>query len=183
MPADYRKYNRAVSLTGRPGETGDEPEAAEIESAISDLKRIADGYAGISSGDNRRKAKGTILVVDDDRAFLEVAERLLAKENYRAIITDEPQSVGHFARTIQPAAILLDVLMPGFDGWDVMTMLKADASTKDIPVFMISIVNDKAKAKGHDADGFVSKPLDAPKLAKILRELEKLGSVDKKKIA
>ncbi len=103
-------------------------------------------------------------MVDDDREFLQVVERLLAKERYTPICTDAPQSALQIARTVKPAAILLDILMPGFDGWDVLAALKADPATADIPVFMISILAERAKAQAAGADGIVMKPLDNSKI-------------------
>ncbi len=105
-----------------------------------------------------------ILVVDDDRSFLQVVERLLVQERYTPICTDAPQSALQIARTVKPAAILLDILMPGFDGWDVLAALKADPATADIPVFMISILAERAKAQAAGADGIVMKPLDGSKI-------------------
>ena len=68
------------------------------------------------------------------------------------------------ARTAKPAAIFLDILMPGFDGWDVLAALKSDPATSSIPVFMISILSERTKALAAGADGIVMKPLDASKV-------------------
>lgn len=105
-----------------------------------------------------------LLVVDDDRNFLELAERLLIRQNYLPICSDAPQSALQIARTVKPTAIFLDTLMPGFDGWDVLAALKADPMTADTPVFMIAIRAERSKALAAGADGIVVKPLDAAKV-------------------
>jgi len=105
-----------------------------------------------------------LLFVDDDRGFLELAERLFRREGYEPIITDAPQSALQVARTVQPAAIFLDIMMPGFDGWDVLAALRADPALSHIPVFMISILADRPRALQAGADGVVAKPLDASKV-------------------
>ncbi|MET3899880.1 CheY-like chemotaxis protein [Devosia sp. UYZn731] len=105
-----------------------------------------------------------LLVVDDDRNFLELAKRLFLKEGYAPICTDAPQSALQIARTVKPAAIFLDILMPGFDGWDVLAALKSDPATAAIPVFMISILSDRMRALAAGADGVVTKPLDAARV-------------------
>jgi signal transduction histidine kinase/ActR/RegA family two-component response regulator len=122
------------------------------------------GFAGLGghSGDGAKRDR--LLVIDDDRSFLELAERLFIKEGYMPICTDAPQSALQIARTVKPTAIFLDILMPGFDGWDVLAALKADPSTADIPVFMISILSERSKAIAAGADGIVMKPLDAAKV-------------------
>jgi CheY-like chemotaxis protein len=111
--------------------------------------------------DDRRER---LLVVDDDRNFLEATERLFLKEGYAPICTDAPQSALQIARTVKPTAIFLDVLMPGFDGWDVLAALKSDPATAAIPVFMIAILSERTKALAAGADGVVMKPLDAGKV-------------------
>lgn len=112
-----------------------------------------------------------LLVVDDDHGFLDVAERLFIREGFTPICTDAPQSALQIARTVKPTAIFLDILMPGFDGWDVLAALKADPVTADIPVFMISILSERAKALAAGADGIVMKPFDASKVKAALAGL------------
>ena len=117
-----------------------------------------------------------ILIVDDDRNFLEVAERLFVRENFTPICTDAPQSALQFARAVQPSAIFLDILMPGFDGWDVLAALKADPLTAEIPVFMISILAERNKAIAAGASGIMLKPLDSGKVKSAIAGLRSLQS-------
>ncbi len=116
--------------------------------------------------------RARLLVVDDDRNFLELAERLFVREGYTPICTDAPQSALQIARTAKPTAIFLDILMPGFDGWDVLAALKADPITADIPVFMISILSERSKALAAGADGIVMKPFDGSKVKAALAGLK-----------
>ena len=107
-----------------------------------------------------------------DHAFLELAERLLQKEGYSAIATDAPESVLQIARTVRPAAIMIDILMPGLNGWDVINTLKSDPVTARIPVLMISVLEERQKAMDHGAIGVVSKPFDGNKLKSALAMIE-----------
>lgn len=118
--------------------------------------------------DQRRR----VLVVDDDRIFLETAERLFINENFVPICTDAPQSALQIARTVALDAIFLDVLMSGFDGWDVLKALKADAATSDIPIFMITALSQRSRALEAGADGIVVKPFDAGKIKAALAGLQ-----------
>jgi signal transduction histidine kinase/ActR/RegA family two-component response regulator len=138
------------------------PRAGGSEPA--DLPFVTAGRRQVEVPGGEHPRRERILVVDDDREFLQVVERLLTKEHYTPICTDTPQSALQIARTARPAAILLDILMPGFDGWDVLSALKADPVTADIPVFMISVLAERAKAQAAGADGIVMKPLDNSKL-------------------
>src|SRR5690348_10468837 len=74
-----------------------------------------------------------VLVVDDDPAVLDSAEEFLIAGGHVPLLTSAPQSALQIARSMRPSVILLDVLMPGFDGWDVLAALKADPKTSAIP--------------------------------------------------
>lgn len=152
--------------------------AAETDGVITRFPRAVEpagdsippreSYASSTpGGDNRQR----VLVIDDDRNFLEVAERLFQREGFAAVCTDAPQSALQMARTVKPAVIFLDILMPGFDGWDVLAALKGDPSTAAIPVFMISILTERSKAVAAGADGIVTKPLDGAKVKAALAGL------------
>ena len=142
---------------------------AENRADVGTLKGGAGGTGGVAPNQDKRQR---LLVVDDDRNFLELAERLFVREGYAPICTDAPQSALQIARTVKPSAIFLDILMPGFDGWDVLAALKADPATSDIPVFMISILSERTKALAAGADGIVMKPLDAAKVKAALAGLK-----------
>lgn len=147
-------------------------EAAMLAEAEADLEGRKTGFAGMNGHIANADKRERLLVVDDDRTFLELAERLFIKEDYMPICTDAPQSALQIARTVKPSAIFLDILMPGFDGWDVLAALRADPVTADIPVFMISVLAERAKALAAGADGIVMKPLDAAKVKAALAGLK-----------
>ncbi|QDZ11219.1 ATP-binding protein [Devosia ginsengisoli] len=158
----------------------DEAFLAESEAEADQRKA---GFAAMSGHMPDHERRPRLLVVDDDRAFLELAERLFMKEDYTPICTDAPQSALQIARTVKPAAIFLDILMPGFDGWDVLAALKADPVTSDIPVFMISILSERAKALAAGADGIVMKPFDASKVKAALAGLKAVRGQPRAKAA
>ena len=151
-----------------------------MEKAIDGLKSVkeqADKQYGSPQNINADEPVRRILVIDDDRNFLDVAERLLKREGYKTVVSDSPESVLLLAKTVKPEAIFLDVIMPGLNGWDVIGTLKADPETAHIPVMMISNVTDQEKAKEHNAHGFIEKPLDSEKLKKALILIEQLAMV------
>ncbi len=109
-----------------------------------------------------------VLVVDDDPAFLELAERLLSKEGFTAVATNEPKGALQLARSIQPHIVLLDVLMPDCDGWSVLASLKRDPITAGIPVVILSVVDEKKRALEAGAACVVAKPIDRTALLRAL---------------
>ena len=108
----------------------------------------------------RTEAKQRVLIVDDDRAFLELAERLLIKEGFNVLATDNPKGALQLARAAKPDVVLLDILMPGFDGWAVLQALKQDPVTAMVPVVILSIVDEKKRARDGGAHSMIAKPID-----------------------
>jgi signal transduction histidine kinase/ActR/RegA family two-component response regulator len=157
-------------------EDDDDELVREANAAVSD-RRV--GYSGLAGHQPNHDKRERLLIVDDDRGFLELAERLFLKEDYNPIVTDAPQSALQLARTVRPAAIFLDILMPGFDGWDVLAALKSDPTTAGIPVFMISILSERQKALAAGADGIIAKPIDASKVKAALAGLKATRGVAK----
>jgi len=160
----------AAAGSGRPAidRAAEDAMIAGREDEVRAARERAAGLFGHDPGANQRER---LLVVDDDRNFLELVERLFMKEGFTPICTDAPQSALQIARTVRPSAIFLDILMPGFDGWDVLAALKADPATADIPVLMISILSERSKALAAGADGIVMKPLNAAKVRAALANL------------
>ena len=135
-----------------------------LKDAVAASRERKQGFSGLTghSPDHRRQEK--ILLVDDDTDFLELATRLLIKEGFSPISTDAPESVLQVARTVRPTAIFVDILMPGLNGWDVLSTLKSDPVTAGIPVVMLSVVDDRQKAIEFGACALVTKPLDSSKI-------------------
>src|SRR5207247_2155451 len=100
----------------------------------------------------------------------ELAERLLQKEGFSAISTNLPRSVRQLARTVRPDAILLDILMPDFDGWAVLEALQRDPVTVTIPVVILSIIDEKKRALDAGAAGVVAKPVDRAELLRAVND-------------
>src|SRR5262249_14691599 len=86
---------------------------------------------------------GTVLVIDDDPAIRDLMQRFLVREGFHVVTAAGGSDGLRLARETRPDAITLDVMMPGIDGWAVLTALKADAQTTDIPVVMLTIVDDR----------------------------------------
>jgi len=149
-----------------------------VTMAMADNAARRDGFAGMSTGSHYQTRQEKILLVDDDRVFLELTERMLLKEGYSPISTDAPESVLQIARTIRPAAIFVDILMPGLNGWDVLATLKSDPVTARIPVVMLSVLDDPEIARDNGAAALVTKPLDGRKLLKVLQAIRNGQAVE-----
>src|SRR5581483_10814365 len=108
--------------------------------------------------------------IDDEAAARDLVQRVLVKEGYRVeTAASGPEGLA-MARRLKPAAITLDVMMPGMDGWAVLTVLKADPSTADIPVVMTTVVDDKNLGFTLGATDYLIKPIDWERLIAILEK-------------
>jgi signal transduction histidine kinase/DNA-binding response OmpR family regulator/HAMP domain-containing protein len=114
--------------------------------------------------------RATVLVVDDDPTVRSLLAKTLEKEGYRVISARNGIEALALAREHRPQAITLDVLMPQMDGWRALKELKADAELRDIPVIMVTVLNERGMAIPLGAADFVTKPVDRQRLTAILRE-------------
>jgi signal transduction histidine kinase/CheY-like chemotaxis protein/HAMP domain-containing protein len=111
-----------------------------------------------------------VLVIDDDPMVHDLMRRFLSKEGVRMVSAISGEEGLQLAKAVQPVAITLDVLMPGMDGWAVLTALKADPDVADIPVIMLTIVDDKGMGYALGAVEYLTKPIDWRRLAVVLQK-------------
>jgi CheY-like chemotaxis protein len=110
----------------------------------------------------------TVLVIDDDPTVHDLVQRFLNKEGLNMIGARSGEEGIRLAKEVHPAAITLDVLMPGMDGWAVLTELKADPALSEIPVIMLTIMDEKQMGYALGAADYLTKPIDWDRLAAIL---------------
>ncbi|MGB3756597.1 MAG: two-component system response regulator [Rivularia sp. (in: cyanobacteria)] len=115
-----------------------------------------------------------VLVVDDHAASRMTAVALLGMEGYEVIEAENGSAAVHLVSEKQPDLILLDVMMPDMDGFEVCQLLKQDEQTRLIPVIFITALNDRrSRIRGIEvgADDFLSKPFDRVELAARVKSL------------
>ena len=118
--------------------------------------------------DSLPEGAGTVLVIDDDPMARDLMTRFLNKEGYRVESASSGEEGLSLASELRPDAITLDVLMPGMDGWAVLEALKADPDLCEIPVIMLTIVDDKNLGYMLGASDYMTKPIDRGRLVSIL---------------
>ena len=122
----------------------------------------------------------TVLVIDDDPAVQDILSRHLSKEGFRVLLAADGVHGMQLARAHLPTAIVLDLILPGMDGWSILGQLQSEPELATIPVIMFSISDDGAKGIALGAAHFVAKPADFEKIATILRQYRdknRLGTV------
>ena len=108
--------------------------------------------------------KNSILVIDDDRNILAIIEMYLRKAGYEVTCVERGDEALQAFRRAQPALVVLDVMLPGMDGWEVLDKLRQES---DVPVIMLTAKGDTLdRIQGLDlgADDYIVKPFDAKEL-------------------
>jgi GAF domain-containing protein/CheY-like chemotaxis protein len=119
-------------------------------------------------GETARGGPSTVLVIDDDAAVRDLMARFLGKEGFRVVTAAGGKEGLRLARDVEPDVITLDVLMPGMDGWSVLTALKGDPALADIPVVMLTMLDDRNLGYALGAAEYLSKPIERERLVAVL---------------
>jgi CheY-like chemotaxis protein len=105
-----------------------------------------------------------VLVIDDDPHMRDLLSRFLGRDRLSVAVAANGETGLQLARELRPAAILLDVMMPRMDGWAVLSALKAEPLTAEIPVIMISMLSETGLAYSLGAADYLTKPVDWSRL-------------------
>ncbi|HET6846565.1 MAG TPA: response regulator [Anaerolineales bacterium] len=114
-----------------------------------------------------------VMAVDDDPQVIRLYERYLEPQGYHVIGVTDPTKARERAIQLKPFAITLDIMMPGKDGWSVLTELKEDSETRNIPVIVCSILEQQERGFSLGAADYVLKPILGDSLLNSLNRLNK----------
>ncbi len=112
--------------------------------------------------------KGKVLIIDDDEAVHAVLSNMLTREGYSTRSAREGKEGLRLAREYRPDIVILDILMPGMDGWSVLSQLKAIPGFNDVPIILLTMMENKEMGFALGAADFLTKPIDAQKLLPVL---------------
>jgi CheY-like chemotaxis protein/anti-sigma regulatory factor (Ser/Thr protein kinase) len=154
-----------VTVESTPGRGSTFTVRLPVEVVVPTAEAVEPGLGEAPEG----PASGSlVLVIDDDSAVRELMGRYLSREGFRVAVAAGGEEGLRLARELRPDAITLDVMMPGLDGWAVLGALKADAATADIPVVMLTIVDDRNLGYALGAAEYLTKPIDRERLLAVL---------------
>jgi CheY-like chemotaxis protein len=119
--------------------------------------------------------RGTVLVIDDDPTARDLMATYLTDEGFAVEAAAGGVHGLRRARELRPAAIILDILMPDIDGWTVLAALKREPELADIPVVIVTIVDEQRRGIALGAAGYLTKPIDRERLFAILSRVRAAG--------
>jgi CheY-like chemotaxis protein len=112
----------------------------------------------------------TILVVDNDPLALELLTRFLTREGFQVVTAASGEEALRTVRETRPAAITLDINMPGMNGWEVFAALKADPELSTIPIVMVTSFDERNKGFALGVTDFLLKPVRSAQLTAVLQK-------------
>jgi len=111
--------------------------------------------------DERQSERGdVVLVIDDDPTMHDLLRRYLRADGFEVVGARTGADGIRLARELRPSVITLDVVMPGADGWSVLAELKKDSACQDIPVVMLTMVQERGAGIALGATDYLTKPID-----------------------
>ncbi|WP_053232362.1 ATP-binding protein [Sandaracinus amylolyticus] len=130
-------------------------------------------------GSVRDPSRQAVLVVEDDRKTIFVYERYLSLAGYQVIPARSIADARALLNEVNPAAIVLDIMLEGETSWEFLSEVKSSPATRDIPVLVVTVMNREQKARALGADEFWLKPLDQDRLLRRLQQIPRRSSPTK----
>lgn len=151
-------------------------ETAKMEELVDELKK----KMSLSTVLMPPKVNPNILVVDDDPSIRELLRQELSATGYQVTLAEDGKKALQKVREKKPDMIILDVMMPELNGFDLAAILKNDPKTASIPILILSIVEDQERGYHIGVDRYLHKPIDTDLLLKEVNALLSNGTSSKK---
>ncbi|MBK9292788.1 MAG: response regulator [Bacteroidetes bacterium] len=187
LPTEFSQKEKAKSETeaaiaDKPAETSpaqpeNNPEPAPAPTTSKDGNFRTDN---VSQANDDRNSIGegdrVLLIIEDDPRFASLLSDLAHEHQFKTLVAGDGESGLHFADYYKPSAIILDVGLPGIDGYEVIDRLKKNPRTRHIPVHFISASDKSLEALRKGAIGYLQKPVDPDSLQKAFDRIESIVS-------
>ena len=110
----------------------------------------------------------SVLVVEDNAGAVELYRRFLSGGNWQVAVVANPRLACEVAKRSQPDVIILDIIMPGADGWSIIQGLRQNEETATIPLVICSVLEDPRLAEALGASAYLKKPVSQAQLVSVL---------------
>ncbi len=179
IPIHFTGENGAPAPVAEPGPRPPAPPAGKIKPAPPPPQETREGPTLPSSVSQCPK---TMLIIEDDRQFSTLLEDYFRKNGYEPLVAPDGETGIQYAIEKHPAAIILDIGLPGIDGWEVLAELKQNSFTRHIPVHIISGLDESEQGIKKGAVGYLTKPVSPDGLNLALEKIENILSDDVKNL-
>ena len=119
-----------------------------------------------------------ILAIDDDPQVISLYERYLQSAGYQVVALTDPSRAVERVTELKPFAVTLDIMMPGYDGWQVLTSLKSNSATRETPVLICSIIEEQERGFSLGAADYLVKPILEEDLVQAIDRLNIDGNIN-----
>jgi len=185
LAASARLGKMHIQITSQPaayaGTYAEKPEVEEILRVAHELAELSGGALSLQplSGESKpfearfvlpTVKRSTILAIDDNNDALLLLERYLSGSHYQFVGGRDPAQLFELVEAYLPDLILLDVMLPGIDGWDLLARLKRNPATNQIPVIISTILPQESLALMLGAAAFLRKPFTQAQLLATLEQ-------------
>ena len=153
-----------------PKQMASDPNSPPVNSISDSAPSMAvpDDRCNLEPGDR------SILIIEDDIRFATILMSIAKEHGFKILIAQDGESGLYFADYYQPSGIVLDIDLPGMDGWQVMQHLKDEAKTRHIPVHFISASDSSLSAMKNGAIGFLTKPVSMADMEQAFGRIENI---------
>jgi signal transduction histidine kinase/CheY-like chemotaxis protein len=155
---------------------------AHVKMETGDPVRADIGSSSAIAPSPEKTDQDTILVIDDDASVRDLMTRFLSKLDLNVVAARNGEEGLRLAAKLRPLIITLDVVMPGQDGWAVLNQLKADPELAEIPVIMVTIVDNEAMGINLGASNYLVKPVHRERLADLIEKYRVMRTAGAKTI-
>jgi signal transduction histidine kinase/CheY-like chemotaxis protein len=157
MPGQGSTFSFTLPIAENPEKLDLQPRrrTVDIESLVKQLREKVDTH---------QPRDKSVLVVDDDQNIRSLLNQELSEAGYRVRLAEDGRKALALIREETPGLVILDVMMPEMNGFDVAAVLKNDPVTMDIPIIILSILEDKERGFRLGVDRYLTKPIDTASL-------------------
>ncbi len=156
---------RRAVVSGAPPPEQDQTDTPSPEE--TKLHPLADDVSADAQADTTSSA--VVLVIDDDPVARELIARTLQSDGFQVQMASHGKEGLRLAKELCPQAITLDVMMPDMDGWSVLTAIKDDPELANIPIIMVTFLDDRDIGFALGATDYLTKPVDRNRLLNLLQ--------------
>ena len=139
--------------------------------AVQMQKMLQDARVDVLEGEEDEQGQRIVLAIDDNPDVLQLINSVLESSSYTVIGIDDPTKAVEMAQTLQPSVVTLDVMMPEMNGWQVLHQIRSNPATSNIPVIILTVLEDRSAAHVLGADDYLVKPVERESLLNTLNQV------------